>query len=150
MKIYTVGHEKQSAESFFGALRESGAKRVVDVRFAGNSRSDGFAKASDLDFLLKELCGVDYTQKFKSSLSPPNYMFNSYRKGVRNRSELEAAYASFLKETSAANRARILGLGDGDVLLGGDKDPDNCWRGVLAEHLRQEWKPFEEMEAIHL
>ena len=32
MKVFTIGFTKKSADRFFGLLRASGAKRVVDVR----------------------------------------------------------------------------------------------------------------------
>ena len=32
MKLFTIGFTKKPAERFFGLLRASGAKRVVDVR----------------------------------------------------------------------------------------------------------------------
>ena len=48
MKLYTIGFTKKSAERFFGLLKESGAKRLVDVRLRNTSGLSGFAKKNDL------------------------------------------------------------------------------------------------------
>ena len=60
MKIYTIGFTKKTAERFFGLLRESGAKRLVDVRLRNTSGLSGFAKKDDLAWFLRELCKMDY------------------------------------------------------------------------------------------
>ena len=44
MKVYTIGFTKKSASDFFGLLRESGAKRLIDVRLNNVSQLSGFAK----------------------------------------------------------------------------------------------------------
>ncbi len=38
MEIYTIGFTKKTAEQFFTKLRESGARRIVDVRLGGTGR----------------------------------------------------------------------------------------------------------------
>ena len=60
MKIFTIGFTKKSAEAFFTLLRNSGARRVVDVRLNNVSQFAGFAKRGDLEFFLREICRMDY------------------------------------------------------------------------------------------
>ena len=60
MKLYTIGFAKKCAADFFGLLRESGAKRLVDVRRRNTSGLSGFAKKNDLAWFLRELCGMEY------------------------------------------------------------------------------------------
>ena len=48
MKVLTIGFTKKPARRFFELLRESGAKRVVDVRLNNGSQLAGFAKKEDL------------------------------------------------------------------------------------------------------
>lgn len=48
MKLFTIGFTQKTAEQFFGLLRRSGAKRVVDVRLNNVSQLAGFAKKQDL------------------------------------------------------------------------------------------------------
>ena len=60
MKITTIGFTKKNAGEFFGLIKASGAKRVVDVRLNNVSQLAGFAKRDDLEFFLKEICDVEY------------------------------------------------------------------------------------------
>lgn len=48
MKVFTIGFTKKSARQFFDTLRQSAAKRVVDVRLNNVSQLAGFAKRDDL------------------------------------------------------------------------------------------------------
>ena len=48
MKIFTIGFTKKSAETFFGRLKNSGAKRLIDVRLNNVSQLAGFTKRNDL------------------------------------------------------------------------------------------------------
>jgi uncharacterized protein (DUF488 family) len=44
LTLFTIGFTKKSAEKFFGLLRGSGAKRLVDVRLNNVSQLAGYAK----------------------------------------------------------------------------------------------------------
>ena len=46
MEVYTIGFTQRTAESFFGALRQAGVKRMVDVRLNNTSQLAGFAKVA--------------------------------------------------------------------------------------------------------
>lgn len=59
MKISTIGFTKEPAHRFFDLLRESGARRVVDVRLNNGSQLAGFVKKDDLAYFLDELCEMD-------------------------------------------------------------------------------------------
>ena len=56
MKVYTIGFTKKSAYDFFEMLRESGAKRLVEVRLNNVSQLAGFAKRGDLEYFLHKIC----------------------------------------------------------------------------------------------
>ncbi|WP_244506464.1 hypothetical protein [Pararhizobium polonicum] len=55
--VATIGFTQSTAANFFGRLRQAGVKRVLDIRLHNTSQLAGFAKAADLPFFLKELCG---------------------------------------------------------------------------------------------
>ena len=78
MELYTIGFTRKSAAQFFGLLRESGAKRVVDIRRRNTSGLAGWAKKDDLGWLLRELCGMDYIHLPK--LAPSDELLDAYRK----------------------------------------------------------------------
>lgn len=56
MKLFTIGFTQSSAEHFFTRLKESGARRILDVRLNNRSQLAGFAKQDDLKFFAHTLC----------------------------------------------------------------------------------------------
>jgi uncharacterized protein (DUF488 family) len=56
----TLNSPKKSAQTFFSKLRDSGAKRVVDVRLNNVSQLAGFTKKDDLKYFLREIAAMDY------------------------------------------------------------------------------------------
>jgi hypothetical protein len=61
MRCETLPHRlhQEIRRRFFGLLRDSGARRVVDIRLRNTSGLSGFAQKSDLPWFLRELCGID-------------------------------------------------------------------------------------------
>ncbi|EME1676944.1 DUF488 family protein, partial [Escherichia coli] len=55
MKLFTIGFTQSSAEHFFTRLKESGARRILDVRLNNRSQLAGFAKQDDLKFFAHTL-----------------------------------------------------------------------------------------------
>ena len=53
MRIYTLGFSHKSAEEFFDILRESGVRRVVDIRRSNTNQLAGFTKKDDLRYFLR-------------------------------------------------------------------------------------------------
>ena len=78
MTLATIGFTKKPARRFFGLLRESGVKRVVDVRLNNWSQLSGFAKQEDLAWFLREICGIEYVHV--PSLAPTQELLSDYRK----------------------------------------------------------------------
>ena len=78
MKVFTIGFTKISAARFFELLRESGAERVVDIRLNNVSQLAGFSKKPDLQFFLREICGMDYVHL--PSLAPSKEVFDGLKK----------------------------------------------------------------------
>ena len=78
MKVYTIGFTKKSASVFFEMLRESGAKRLIDVRISNRSQLAGFTKKEDLEYFLGKICRMEYVHL--PELAPTREMMDSYRK----------------------------------------------------------------------
>ncbi len=57
-KVSTIGFTQTTAEGFFERLLSAGTKTIIDVRLNNTSQLAGFAKAKDLEYLLKmiQLC----------------------------------------------------------------------------------------------
>ena len=56
---YTIGFTQKSAAEFFGALKDAGVRRLLDVRLSNSSQLAGFTKRDDLPYFLRELCGAE-------------------------------------------------------------------------------------------
>ncbi len=136
MKIYTIGFTKKSAEKFFGLLRGSGAATLVDVRLNNVSQLAGFAKRDDLEYFLREICGMAYAHR--TDLAPTQPMLDDYKK----RGADWAAYEERFLELMAHRRVEDTvprELLDNAVLLCSEDKPHHCHRRLVAEHLARHW-----------
>ncbi len=70
---------QKNASTFFGFIKQSDVKTLIDVRLNNVSQLAGFAKRDDLKFFLKELCGTDYVHS--PELAPTKDILNAYKKG---------------------------------------------------------------------
>ncbi len=140
MKIYTIGFTKKSAKTFFGALKDSGAERLVDVRLNNVSQLAGFAKREDLRFFTETICGIGYVHS--PELAPTQGMLDSYKK-------LKGPWAEYEKQFLALMRSRAIEhsvpreLIDGSCLLCSEEKPHQCHRRLVAEYLRECWEGVE-------
>ena len=82
MRVYTIGFTKKPASDFFGMLRDSGARRLVDVRLNNVSQLAGFAKRDDLEYFLHEICRMEYVHL--PELAPTKEMLAAYRNEHRD------------------------------------------------------------------
>ena len=144
MRIFTIGFTKKSAEEFFTKLRNSGAKRLVDVRLNNVSQLAGFAKKNDLKFFLRELCGMDYVHV--PLLAPTQDLLDAYKKRRGEWSEYEREFLELMRSRKIETNV------SGDTvaeccLLCSEERPDHCHRRLVAEYLKQHW---ENVEIIHL
>ena len=143
VQIFTIGFTKTTAEHFFGRLKESKSRKVVDVRLNNVSQLAGFAKRDDLSFFLKTLCSMDYAHVQK--LAPTKHILDAYKKKQISWSSYEADFLQLMK-----NR-KIEGLKpadlDGCCLLCSEDTPHFCHRRLVAEYLSDAWG---NVEIIHL
>ena len=78
MKTFTIGFTQKPAERFFRLLKQSGAKRIVDVRLNNTGQLAGFSKRDDLVYFLRELCGMDYVHV--PEFAPTDSILDAYKK----------------------------------------------------------------------
>lgn len=144
MKLFTIGFTKKSAERFFSLLRNAGVKRVIDTRLNRKSQLAGFAKETDLSFLLREICHVEYVQE--PLTAPTDDILKAY-KGK----EIDwAAYELRFKELIATRRIEDRlerDRFDGGCLLCSEDKPHQCHRRLVAEYLKDKWG---DIQIVHL
>ena len=144
MRVYTIGFTKKPASVFFELLRESGAKRLVDVRLNNVSQLAGFAKKGDLEYFLRKICRMQYVHM--PELAPTAEMLDAYRKGRRDWDTYERQFLSLMDERRISNRGIKRTIANSCLLCSEDK-PERCHRRLVAEYLDRHWG---DVEIVHL
>lgn len=140
MKLFTIGFTKKTAQRFFDLLRDSGAKRVVDVRLNNVSQLAGFAKKDDLRFFLKEICGMDYLHL--PALAPTQEMLDAYKKRGGDWKTYQAQFLDLMKRRRIEQTISREAIADGCLLCSEDT-PHHCHRKLVADYLKQHWSNVE-------
>jgi len=144
MKIFTIGFTKKSAQTFFTKLRQSGARRVVDVRLNNISQLAGFAKKDDLRFFLREICQMDYAHL--PILAPTQEMLDGYKKNKGDWSAYEREFLALMTSRQIESNVERDRISEG-CLLCSEETPDHCHRRLVAEYLERKW---QDVEIVHL
>lgn len=144
VRIFTIGFTKKSARTFFGLLKESGATSLVDVRLNNVSQLAGFAKRDDLEFFLKQLCGMSYSHV--TSLAPTQPMLDAFKKRGGEWNVYEAAFLELMRERriEEAIQPEVL---DNAVLLCSEEQPHHCHLRLVVEYLQRKW---DDVQVTHL
>ena len=133
MKVFTIGFTKKSARVFFENLKQSGAQRVIDVRLNNVSQLAAFAKRDDLEFFLREICGIGYLHL--EYLAPTQNMLNRYKKEKGTWATYERDFLDLMESR------RIEEVISDDILAGGcllcsEHQPHKCHRRLVIEYLK--------------
>ena len=144
MRLHTIGFTRKSAEQFFGILRKSGAKRIVDVRLNNVSQLAGFAKKTDLAWFLREICRIEYAHL--PDLAPTKEILNNYKKRRIDWRTYEAQFLDLIRKRRIQETVPRQIMAD-SCLLCSEDEPHFCHRRLVAEYLKQHWG---DVEIIHL
>ena len=144
MKVYTIGFTKKSASEFFELLRDSGARRLVDVRLNNVSQLAGFAKKSDLEYFLQKICRIKYVHM--PELAPTPEMLDAYRKEHRDWETYEREFLALMDERRISKKGIKRTIANACLLCSEEK-PEHCHRRLVAEHLSRHWG---DIEIVHL
>ena len=136
MNIYTIGFTKKSASRFFSLLRESGVKRIVDVRLNNASQLAGFAKKDDLSFFLDQIGGIGY--EHIPELAPEKEMLANYRKNHKDWTLYEKQFLDLMYTRKIEDKIPKDVIAEGCLLCSEDK-PHHCHRRLVAEYLSEHW-----------
>jgi uncharacterized protein (DUF488 family) len=140
VKLFTIGFTKKSAESFFTKLKNSGAKRIVDVRLNNVSQLAGFAKRNDLQYFLREVCGMGYVHL--GDLAPTQDMLDEYRKNNGDWSAYEQKFLDLMRQREIEKTTDPKIISDGCLLCSEEK-PHHCHRRLIAEYLKSHWSDVQ-------
>ncbi len=140
MKALTIGFTKKSARRFFHLLKDSEAKRVVDVRLNNGSQLAGFAKKDDLAWFLREICGMDYVHL--PILAPTKELLRAYRQGTINWPVYESRFLKLMGDRKIEQSVPKEIVDEGCLLCSEDQ-PHHCHRRLVAEYLNRQWGGVE-------
>ncbi len=144
MKLFTLGFTKKSAEEFFGRLKRSGARRLVDVRLNNISQLAGFTKKDDLRFFTQAICGIPCAHL--PILAPTRKALDGYKKEKGGWDAYERVFLALMSERRIEHAVSRDELQDACLLCSEDT-PEHCHRRLVAEYLKRHW---EDVEIIHL
>jgi uncharacterized protein (DUF488 family) len=137
MEIYSIGFTQKSAAQFFGALRVAGVRRLMDVRLNNTSQLAAFAKASDLPYFLRELCGAEYVHE--PLLAPTQEMLDAFKKRKGDWAVYEREFLSLMRERRIESTLDRAQFEQPTVLLCSELTPEHCHRRLVLEYLADQW-----------
>ncbi|MCY4512694.1 MAG: DUF488 domain-containing protein [Bdellovibrionales bacterium] len=146
IKIFTIGFTKKTADVFFEKLKQSGAKRIVDVRLNNVSQLAGFAKKNDLIYFLKEISDMDYVHL--PDMAPTKDILNEYKKNKGDWNTYEYKFMKLMKQR-CIEKQDIKNIIHQGCLLCSEHEPDHCHRRLIIEYLKKKWTD-ETLQIIHL
>ncbi len=130
IETFTIGFTKKSAETFFTKLRESGVKRLLDVRLNNSSQLSGFAKRDDLRFFLKTIADIEY--EHVPELAPTKDILDAYKKHGGDWEVYEAEFMELMAKRSIETQLRQEEF-QSSCLLCSEHLPKLCHRRLVLE-----------------
>lgn len=137
MEIATIGFTQSSAERFFERLRRARVRRLVDVRLNNTSQLAGFARAADLPYLLREICGIEY--EHNPELAPTQELLTAYREKMIPWEEYERRFRELMTERDVPVSVKKTPFRKKTALLCSEAEAEHCHRRVVAELLAAKW-----------
>ena len=145
MEVYSIGFTKKTAEQFFGILKRSGIRRLLDVRLNNVSQLAGFTKRDDLRFFLGEICGAEY--RHEPLLAPTKEILDRYKKGKGSWAEYEPRFVALMKERRIEKELDRSLFSLPTALLCSEPTAEHCHRRLVLEYLSERWG---DLRILHL
>ena len=136
IETFTIGFTKKSAETFFTKLRESGVKRLLDVRLNNSPQLSGFAKRDDLRFFLKTIADIEY--EHVPELAPTKDILDAYKKHGGDWEVYEAEFMELMAKRSIETQLSQEAF-ESSCLLCSEHLPKLCHRRLVLEYLQEKW-----------
>jgi uncharacterized protein (DUF488 family) len=141
MEVYSVGFTQKTAEQFFGLLKRTGIRRLLDVRLNNVSQLAGFTKREDLQFFLKEICGAEY--RHEHVLAPTQEILDQYKKKKGSWSEYETKFLALMAERRIEEKIDRSLFSIPTVLLCSEPTAEHCHRRLVLQYLGEKWGDLE-------
>lgn len=137
MDLFTIGFTQKSAEEFFTALTDNGARvrRVIDIRRNNSSQLAGFTKGRDLEFFLKQF-GISY--EHETHLAPTKELLDGYKKKRITWEDYETQFLELMKQRKVEEKISP-SIMYRACLLCSEPEPHKCHRRLVAEYFQSAW-----------
>jgi uncharacterized protein (DUF488 family) len=145
VEVFTIGFTQKKAAEFFGLLKGTGIKRLVDVRLNNVSQLAGFSKRDDLEYFLAELCGAEYLHE--PLLAPEHEMLDAYKKLKGSWADYERRFLDLMADRSIESRIGRELFAVPTALLCSEPTAEHCHRRLVLEYLQGKWG---DLEVVHL
>ena len=144
MVVFTIGSSQKNARQFFSLLKESGVKRLIDIRLKNSSQLAGFTKVPDIEYFLKEIADISYLHM--PQFAPSESILADYKAKKISWEEYELAYSALIQKRDPLARLDS-GLFDQSCLLCSEPTALQCHRRLAAEYLASK---IEALKIVHL
>lgn len=134
--VATIGFTKTTASAFFDRIKKSGVKKVVDVRLHNTSQLAGFAKADDLSYFLREICGAEYVHQ--PLLAPTDDILKAFKRDKGDWNVYQGSFLKLMSERRIESRLKP-DMFQGSCLLCSEATPHHCHRRLVCEYLNDKW-----------
>jgi uncharacterized protein (DUF488 family) len=134
--LFTVGFTGKSAKEFFETLKQSGVRRVVDIRLNNVSQLAGFTKKGNLEYFLHTIADINYVHE--PNFAPTKEILNEYKKKRIDWNEYEIRYRRLIEERQPAKSLMPEDF-DRACLLCSEPTAEHCHRRLAAEYLKEAW-----------
>ena len=134
--VATIGFTKTNAAGFFDRIKRASVKKVIDVRLHNTSQLAGFAKADDLAYFLKEICGAQYVHQ--PLLAPTDDILKAFKRDKGNWNVYQGEFLRLMAEREIEKRFNPE-MFHGTCLLCSEATPHHCHRRLVCEYLNGKW-----------
>ncbi len=136
-RIFTIGYGGKNARQFFTILKQTGIRKVIDVRLYNTSQLAGFTKRQDIEYFLQTMVGAEYTHL--PIMAPTKQLLNDYKKGLISWQQYETQFKAIIAERQIEEH---IVPQDTDMcsFLCNEAKVNNCHRRLVTEYLGKHWQ----------
>jgi uncharacterized protein (DUF488 family) len=131
-RIFTIGYAGKNAREFFTILKQTGIRKIIDVRLYNTSQLAGFTKKQDIEYFLQTIVGADYVHL--PVMAPTKQLLNDYKKGQISWEQYETQFKDVISQRQIEKHLAGQDM-DMSCLLCSEAKADNCHRRLVAEYL---------------
>jgi len=137
IKVFTIGYAGKNAREFFAILKQSGIRKVIDVRLYNTSQLAGFTKRQDIEYFLQTIVNAKYIHL--PIMAPTKQLLNDYKKRLINWQQYETQFKEVITQRQIEKHLVPQDI-DMSCFLCSEAKANNCHRRLVAEYLAKVWQ----------